>query len=68
MRNIIITLPIVLLLSGCGFFERGTAYLTGYAESCISGVLYYQFASGVTVAYEADGKIKLCGTALDRKG
>lgn len=57
----LILITAVLTLSGCGSFDREIAKLTGYANSCIDGVLYYQFASGVTVAYNKDGSIKTCG-------
>lgn len=59
MKTVFI-IAVCLSLSGCGFFERGNAYLTGYSESCIKGVLYYQFASGVTVAYNQDGSVRTC--------
>jgi len=55
----------VLLLSGslsaCGWFERKvTANITGHAVTCIEGVRYLQFPSGVTVQYERDGRPKTC--------
>lgn len=53
-------LLIVLMLTGCGAANRAGASLTGYSESCIQGVMYYQFTSGVTVAYTQDGKVKGC--------
>lgn len=58
--KIIYVLPLILMLSGCGWLGRGEAYITGYDISCIDGVVYYQFASGVTVAYNKDGGIKTC--------
>lgn len=48
------------LLGGCGALDREVAKLTGYARSCVDGVEYLQFASGVTVAYTPDGKVKTC--------
>ena len=49
------------LLAGCGWFERKvTANVTGHAVSCIDGVRYLQFPSGVTVQYERDGRVKTC--------
>jgi len=49
------------LLAGCGWFERKvTANVTGHAVTCIEGVRYLQFPSGVTVQYERDGKVKTC--------
>lgn len=57
-------LPILLVaacLGGCGWFERKvTANLTGYAVSCVDGVAYLQFPSGVTVQYDRNGRIKTC--------
>jgi len=55
-------LPIlaILTLSGCGVLERSTATLTGYSSICVGGVMYYQFTSGASVAYNKDGSIKLC--------
>lgn len=58
--NHIFIIAACILLSGCGWFERGAAYVTGHAETCIDNVLYYQFPSGVTVAYNNDGTIKGC--------
>lgn len=59
MKKLAIILAI-LALSACGAADRGMANLTGFSESCISGVAYYQFPSGVTVAYLANGSIKTC--------
>lgn len=49
-----------LLLSGCGWLERFDATATGYSRQCIDGVEYLQFASGASVAYTTDGRIKTC--------
>jgi hypothetical protein len=49
------------LLSGCGFFDRYVvANVTGYSVQCVYGVQYLQFPSGVSVAYDTNGKIKVC--------
>lgn len=49
------------LLGGCGWFERKvTANITGYATTCVDGVSYLQFPSGVTVQYDRAGRIKTC--------
>jgi len=59
--KILVIILLTLTLSGCGFFDRYvTANVTGYAETCVDGVLYYQFPSGVTVAYNTDGSVKAC--------
>ena len=48
-------------LAGCGWFDRKvTANITGYSTSCIEGVRYLQFPSGVTVQYHPDGRIRTC--------
>ena len=48
-------------LSGCGWFDRASSYITGNASRvCLGGVEYLQFTSGATVAYTPDGKIKTC--------
>lgn len=54
-------LLLCLTLTGCGWFDRKvTANITGHAVSCIEGVRYLQFASGVSVQYGTDGKVKTC--------
>ncbi len=56
-----IVLLLALALSGCGWFDRKVAAVTGGAtKTCIDGVLYLQFTSGASVAYTADGKVKTC--------
>ena len=47
-------------LSGCGWFGRATATVTGYSTACVEGVRYIQFASGATVMYRPDGKVATC--------
>ena len=51
---------LIALLAGCGAADRMVASATGYASSCIAGVKYYQFTSGVTVAYTPDGRVMAC--------
>jgi hypothetical protein len=58
--KIFILILLSFVLAGCGSFDRGIAQLTGNAKQCIDGVSYIQFASGVTVQYTRDGKIKTC--------
>ena len=51
----------LLSLQGCGWFDRKLAAATGGAtQTCVDGVLYLQFTSGATVAYNKDGTIKTC--------
>ena len=58
------TITILLLLSmltGCGWFDRKIAAISGDgSETCHSGVVYLQFTSGVSVKYLPDGKIATC--------
>ena len=49
-----------LALSGCGSWGRAVAKVMGSSESCIDGVIYIQFTSGVTVKYNQDGTIATC--------
>ncbi len=51
---------ILISLSGCGWFGRETAKAFGTYESCVDGVKYIQFTSGVTVKYNVDGSIATC--------
>lgn len=61
MTRIVLLLLASSLVSGCGWFERKvTANVTGYAVSCVDGVAYLQFPSGVTVQYDRSGRIKTC--------
>lgn len=55
-----IVVVVIVVLSGCGQYERGVAQMTGYSKICIEGVSYLQFSSGATVQYTRDGKIKGC--------
>ena len=55
---------LVLLVAGCGRVDRSIAGWTGKgAETCVDGVLYLQFTSGVTVKYRPDGTVATCGRA-----
>ena len=58
--NITIMALIALGISGCGAWDRGVAQVTGIAHTCVDGVIYLQFASGASVAYSPDGKIRTC--------
>lgn len=55
-----LVLAVAVLLSGCGNLNRAAANLTGNSSSCVGGVEYLQFPSGVTVAYNPDGTVKTC--------
>jgi uncharacterized protein YceK len=60
MSRKIIVFAIILALSGCGNIRRMTAGITGVSRVCVDGVLYLQFCSGVTVAFNPDGTIRGC--------
>lgn len=59
MKKLMIIL-LVLMISGCGTADKIEAKITGYSKKCIDNVVYLQFASGATVAYNVDGSIKTC--------
>ena len=51
----------VFTLSGCGQYDKVVAKVAGGGvEVCQDGVVYLQFASGVSVKYAPDGKIATC--------
>ncbi|HYF17569.1 MAG TPA: hypothetical protein VEA40_06840 [Ramlibacter sp.] len=59
--GLVLGLVAATLSSGCGWFERKvTANITGHAVTCVEGVAYLQFPSGVTVQYDRSGRIKTC--------
>jgi len=50
-----------LSITGCGKADRFIAGVIGHgAEICQDGVVYLQFTSGVSVAYQKDGKVRTC--------
>lgn len=54
-------IALMLMLSGCGRFDRWIAGWTGNGvETCHDGVKYIQFTSGVSVKYKTDGTIATC--------
>ena len=56
-----IVVLLVVSLTGCGWFDRSVAALTGGAtKTCVDGVEYLQFTSGASVAYTREGKVKTC--------
>lgn len=61
MKKFIIVILMAAVLTGCGWLDRQTASVFGGAtETCVEGVSYLQFTSGVTVKYNQDGKIATC--------
>ena len=60
-KSIVVLLIACVILGGCGWFDRKvTANVTGYSQSCINGVSYLQFPSGVTVEWTRESKVKTC--------
>lgn len=57
-----ILLAALLLLSGCGYFNRILGYASGYTTLCVkeTNVLYVQFPSGAAVLVDKDGKPVTC--------
>ena len=51
---------IVDIMASTGYGHRKIAEYTGYSRICVDGVEYLQFTSGASVAYNTDGRIKLC--------
>lgn len=48
-------------LTGCGWFDRKVAAVTGGAtKTCVDGVTYLQFTSGAVVQVDANGKPVAC--------
>lgn len=60
MFKLITVVLIAVTLTGCGAFDRQMASITGYSRSCVDGVTYLQFTSGVTPQYTIDGKLVAC--------
>ena len=56
--KLLAVLALVLTLSSCGVVERFFAGVTGGGTAtCFRGVMYVQFTSGASVAYNTDGTI-----------
>ena len=61
MHRAVLMVLLAASTGGCGWFERKvTANITGHAVTCVEGVSYLQFPSGVTVQYDRSGRIKTC--------
>lgn len=59
--KIIILVIGVISVTGCGVVERMFAGVVGGgASTCFRGVMYVQFTSGASVAYNLDGSVKAC--------
>lgn len=55
-----VLLGFILFAAGCGSMSRSVANMTGYSRTCIGGVSYLQFPSGVTVEWTPEGKVRGC--------
>lgn len=66
MRTVLLLCLVVL--AGCGKFERGVAKVKGHSQQCVDGVMYLQFSSGATVKYRPDGSVWTCGRAGQEQG
>ena len=61
MKKVILIAALTLTLTGCGWLDRLGATVTGNtSEVCEYGVMYLQFTSGASVAYNPDGTVKTC--------
>lgn len=61
MKKIFTVILLSLFLSSCGATDRFFASMTGNgSETCVDGVLYLQFTSGVSVKYLPNGMIATC--------
>jgi len=49
-----------IILSGCGYLNRGMASISGYTKVCVDGVTYLQFPSGVAVQVDRTGAPVAC--------
>jgi hypothetical protein len=59
--KILIVLGLAVTLTGCGWFDRHVvANVTGFSKTCVEGVTYLQFPSGVTPQYNPDGSLQAC--------
>jgi hypothetical protein len=61
MNKMILIAALAATLTGCGWYERKVvANITGYSKTCVEGVTYLQFSSGVTPQLNIDGLPVAC--------
>lgn len=55
-------LPLLLLLGGCGFWNKFSAGITEYTVVCVTEthVKYVQFPTGASPLYNANGTLATC--------
>jgi uncharacterized protein YceK len=58
--RLFVVIVVTFALAGCGNMHRHIANVTGYSQTCIDGVKYIQFPSGVSVKYTREGKVETC--------
>ena len=59
--RILIFITAMILLTGCGAWQRTVSSLTGDAsEICMNRVTYYQFTSGSALAVDQKGEPITC--------
>jgi hypothetical protein len=61
MIKMILIAALAATLTGCGWYERKVvANITGYSKTCVEGVTYLQFPSGVTPQLNLEGLPVAC--------
>ncbi len=61
MIKMILIAALAATLTGCGWYERKVvANITGYSKTCVEGVTYLQFSSGVTPQLNIEGLPVAC--------
>jgi hypothetical protein len=61
MIKMILIAALAATLTGCGWYERKVvANITGYSKTCVEGVTYLQFSSGVTPQLNLEGLPVAC--------
>jgi len=61
MIKMILIAALAATLTGCGWYERKVvANITGYSKTCVEGVTYLQFSSGVTPQVDLEGRPVAC--------
>lgn len=62
IRRLFIYFLMILSCTSCGWLNRIDGYISGHSFECVDGVLYLQFPSGASVAYDTNGKVKTCAS------
>lgn len=60
--KMLLLISMLVLLSGCGWFERISSSIVGGGTTmCYKGVEYVQFTSGAVLARNRSGNVIECG-------